>query len=142
MNHSIADLFKDSLQRQLVYFEENGQDILNGFERAAERAVIRDLVTRYCRLIERQVSDLESEGPETLVWIGSTVTVYNETDREEESFTIVLPEDVNPDEGKISFLSPIGQKLLLARTGSRMEIDSPGGKYWVTVKGVEFISSS
>jgi transcription elongation GreA/GreB family factor len=134
----MSDRVKERLLRQLAYFEENSQDILNGFTHTAERAAIKDLIARYCRHIERQVGDLDAEGPDALVWIGSRVTVYNETDQAEECFIIVLPEEVDPDEGKISFLSPIGQKLLLTRAGSRAEIDSPGGKYWVTVKDLAF----
>jgi transcription elongation GreA/GreB family factor len=78
------------------------------------------------------------EGPDTLVWIGSRVIVRNETDQADESFTIVLPEHVNPDDGRISFLSPIGQRLLLSRIGYSAEIDSPGGKYWITVKEISY----
>ena len=138
MNHSKSEPFKDNLLRQLAYFEEKGQDMLNGFTQTVERALLKDLIARYCRQIERVTGGEDTEGPGTLVWIGSKVTVLNETEQEEESFMIVFPEDVDPDEGKISFLSPIGQKLLLSRIGYSAEIDSPGGKYWITVKDLAF----
>jgi len=136
MSHSAADVLKERLRGQLVYFEEKSQEILNGFERIAERAVIKELMARYCREAERLVRGTGSESPDRLVWIGSKVTVCHEDDQTEECFTVVLPEEVAPDEGKISFLSPIGQKLLLCREGSKSEIDSPAGKYWITVKSV------
>ncbi len=136
-NHSPIDRLKESLLKQQIFFDENASELLNGFEGAAERAFMKDLVARYCSRIARLINGQEAR-PETLVWIGTRVTVRNETDQIEETFTIVLPEEVDPDEGRISFLSPIGQKLLLSRIGYRAEIDSPGGKYEVTVKDLSF----
>jgi len=136
MSHSAADVLKDRLRGQLAYFEEKSLEILNGFERIADRAVIKELMARYCLEAERFIRGGSAENQDMRVWIGSRVTVCHEDDPSEECFTVVLPEEVAPDEGKISFLSPIGQKLLLCRAGSRAEIDSPSGKYWITVKSV------
>lgn len=137
-NHSPIESFRDGLLKQLVYFDENASYLLFGYSHPSDRNQVKGLLDRYCRQIERYLNGQSGEGPDTLVWIGSRVTVRNETDQVDESFIIVLPSHVDPDEGRISFLSPIGQRLLLSRIGYSAEIDSPGGKYWITVKQISY----
>ncbi|TJY40654.1 GreA/GreB family elongation factor [Cohnella pontilimi] len=138
MNHSLNVSFKESLVKQLVYFDENINELLNAFPNFGDRKPFKDVVSRYCHQVEHCLNGHSGEGPDTLVWIGSNVTVRNETDQADESLSIVLPMDVDPYSGRISFLSPVGQRLLLSRAGHSTEIDSPGGKYRITVKGHSF----
>jgi transcription elongation factor GreA len=75
---------------------------------------------------------------DSLVWIGSDVTVIDEIEGLEETYKIVLPQQIDADLGHISFMSPLGSKLLLARQGDRIEVDSPSGGYGVLVSNVNF----
>jgi transcription elongation factor GreA len=61
-----------------------------------------------------------------LVGIGSTVLVsFNGSDEE---YSIVSPEEADVFKGKISFKSPLGKLLIGKAKGSRVNIETPGGK--------------
>jgi transcription elongation factor GreA len=63
------------------------------------------------------------------VTIGSSVTVRNITDKEEEALTyaIVGATEADPFEGKISNESPIGKALLTRRKGDQVTVPTPSG---------------
>lgn len=138
MSHSVKLSFKESLVKQLLYFDENLNELLNSLPRIEDRKSLRDFADRYCQQAERCLNGESGEGPDTLVWIGSKLMVRNETAQADESFSIVLPMDVDPYDGRISFLSPVGKRLLLSKVGYSTEIDCPGDKYWITVKSLSF----
>jgi len=60
------------------------------------------------------------------VTIGCKVNLTDLEDHTEEIYFICFPEESNPDENKISFLSPMGQQLLLAKEGQTLTIKTPG----------------
>ena len=66
--------------------------------------------------------------------IGSTV-VIKEGRRNEEKYLIVGAAEANPRDGKISHASPLGQALLGAKPGDKVEVSAPSGAF--TVKIVE-----
>ena len=138
MNLRITDTFRESLIKQLVYFDENSSLFLQSISDINERSQTRDLLSKYCQQIKQFLDGQSNVGPDTLAWIGSEVKIRNETDGVDEDYSIVMPADINPYEGRISFMSPLGQRLLLSQIGYRTEIDSPAGKYWVTVKGLSY----
>ncbi|MBN2983757.1 MULTISPECIES: GreA/GreB family elongation factor [Cohnella] len=138
MSHSLTNRFRDSLSSQLDYFDKNINELLNALPSSGDKRPLKDFVDRYCRHAKRCLDGTSGEGPDTLVWIGSNVIVRNETDRMDEQLSIVLPMDVDPYSGRISFLSPVGQRILLSRAGYSTEIDCPGEKYWITVKQHSF----
>lgn len=59
--------------------------------------------------------------------IGSTVTLHNKTESEEEKYTIVGSTEADPLEHKISNESPIGKALLSKRKGDTVDIAAPSG---------------
>ncbi len=59
------------------------------------------------------------------VTIGSSVRV--QSDKGEESYTIIGSEEANPAEGKISNESPLGKAFLDRRVGDAVEVKTPGG---------------
>jgi transcription elongation factor GreA len=138
-SHSIAPHFKEALIKQLNYFDDNITDILRTLPNYVERNQLHELIREYRYRIERYLEGISIEGPDHLAWIGSTVHVRFDFDGTEESYSIALPHEVNLDEGQISFLSPMGQRLLLARVGTNVEIDSPSGKYGITVTKLSYI---
>lgn len=139
MNHrTIIACFRESLIAQLVYFDEYSFMHINSIPDPVDRGQMRELVNSYCRQIEDYLSGRSEEGPDTQVWIGSQVNIHNKTDQIEEYYSIVLPVDVDPYKGRISFMSPLGQRLLLTRPGQIAEIQSPEGKYEVLVKAMSY----
>lgn len=66
------------------------------------------------------------------VRIGSTVIVRFE-DGEEEEYKIVGSSEANSRENKISNESPVGRALLGHPVKKKVEVDSPNGRYKVTI---------
>ena len=59
----------------------------------------------------------ESKAVQGVIDIGSTVTVYDETDKEEIIFRIVGSNEADVASGKISDISPVGKALIDHRKG-------------------------
>ena len=66
--------------------------------------------------------------PEDRVAYGSTVLLYDMDSGEELTYTLVMAEDANITQGKISTTSPIGRGLMGRREGDEAEISTPAGK--------------
>jgi len=71
-----------------------------------------------------------------LVEVGSTV-VIKEGRRTEEKYLIVGAAEANPREGKISHASPLGQALLGAKAGQKVEVSAPSGAFSVKIVEVK-----
>jgi len=65
--------------------------------------------------------------PHDRVGFGSRVVLEDLEGGRERTFQIVLPEEVNAAEGKISIRSPVGQALVGKREGDEIVIQTPGG---------------
>ena len=70
-----------------------------------------------------------------LVELGSKVTVRHQ-DSSEENYTIVGSAEVNPGEGKISNVSPVGKALIGKRVGDEVEVSVPAGVLKVRIVGI------
>jgi transcription elongation factor GreA len=66
------------------------------------------------------------------VRIGSTVTVREE-DGEEITYTIVGSSEAKPAMGKISNESPVGKALLGKHVRQKVNVETPGGSYKLTI---------
>ncbi|XID93514.1 GreA/GreB family elongation factor [Paenibacillaceae bacterium WGS1546] len=132
MSHSFEQAFREDLLEQLAYFEKETSELLRkAYPDLARRDAIQALIRGYCDHIHAYLKgDIIGE-TDACVWIGSVVTVVDEIDGTEERYKIVLPHEINADLGHISFLSPLGSRLLLACKGDRIEVDSPSGSYAV-----------
>ncbi len=56
------------------------------------------------------------------IFLGSEIVLFDKDLREEVKFTLVNPEDSNPDEGKLSFLSLLGIELMGLKAGDELEV--------------------
>jgi regulator of nucleoside diphosphate kinase len=63
--------------------------------------------------------------PEDVVTVQTQVRVRHEASGVEQTLTLCWPEDVKPEEGRISVLSPIGTALLGRRAGDWVEWSLP-----------------
>jgi transcription elongation factor GreA len=67
------------------------------------------------------------KGPVDRAVFGRTVTLYNLETEKETAYQLVGPYESNPERGKISVTSPIGQALLGREEGDEIKVKTPGG---------------
>ena len=77
--------------------------------------------------LDRAVIVADSDLPNDLIAIGSTVELEDLADHELSTFTLVMPEHADFEERRISILAPIGMALLGYRVGDEIEWPVPGG---------------
>ncbi len=68
--------------------------------------------------------------------IGSIVTVQ-EANYPQETYYLVGPKEADPNNGRISYQSPIGKSLLNHITGDVVIIETPGGKLKLKITKIE-----
>ena len=71
---------------------------------------------------------LPQEIPGDVITMNSQVALLDLDTQEEETYTLVYPENANTAEGKISILAPIGTAMLGYRVGDMFEWEVPAGK--------------
>jgi len=71
------------------------------------------------------------------VLFGGTVTVENEAG-EENIYSIVGPDELNPSRGYVSWVSPIGRALLGSAEGDLVSFATPGGQTELEIIKVEY----
>jgi len=79
------------------------------------------------RLADLSMIDL-SRLPHDRVGYGSTVLLYDLDNSEELTYKLVMAEDANVSESKISTSSPVGRGLMGRSEGDEVEITTPAGK--------------
>ena len=89
-----------------------------------EQGFVEGRILEIERIIKNAV--LIEATPSDMVQLGSKVTVCHQ-DGSEEHYTIVGSAEVNPAEGKISNVSPVGGALLDRRVGDEVEVAVPAG---------------
>jgi regulator of nucleoside diphosphate kinase len=76
------------------------------------------------------------EVPPTVVTMNSTIALVDLDTKEEETYTLVFPEDADISKGKISILAPIGTAMLGYEIGDVFEWDVPAGKRRLRVERI------
>jgi transcription elongation factor GreA len=71
------------------------------------------------------------------VSIGTVIKVTDTESGNSETFTLLGAWDSEPDQGIISYLSPVGQALMGHKPGEDVEIDTEGGKRKYRVDSIE-----
>lgn len=66
-------------------------------------------------------------GPADRVTFGCTVLLYNNQTDEEISYQLLGPYESDPENGKISVTSPLGQALIGREEGDEVRAKTPGG---------------
>ena len=91
-----------------------------------EQGFVEGRILEVERIIKNATIIHHEAAPSDIVELGSTVRVCHQ-DGSEEHYTIVGSTEVNPAEGKISNVSPVGKALLDRRVGDEVEVDAPAG---------------
>ena len=73
-----------------------------------------------------EVIDVESGRAESVVF-GKTVLLYNVETEEEIKYQLLGPYESEPEKGKISVTSPLGQALIGREVGDEVKVKTPGG---------------
>jgi transcription elongation factor GreA len=73
-----------------------------------------------------QVIEVE-EGPTDRVVFGRTVVLYNLETEEEVAYQLVGPYESDPEAGRISVQSPLGQALIGKEDGDEVSVKTPRG---------------
>ena len=81
-------------------------------------------------LLQKRVSEITSlninMNPKDRASLGSKIDLENQESGDTKSFLLVFPEEVSPEEGKISPGSPIGKSLLGKQEGDEIQISIAG----------------
>ncbi len=81
-------------------------------------------------ILQKRVSEITSLNinriPKDRAGLGSKIDLENPESGEVKSFLLVFPEEVSPEEGKISPGSPIGKSLLGKQEGDEVQISIAG----------------
>jgi len=123
--------------RQLGDLKENAEyhaakeDQANIDKKIAE---VEDMVTRAIILDPASL-------PHDKVSFGSTVTLIDVDTEDEIVYTLVSSLHSNPDEGKISFHSPLAKQLLGKSEGDEFTAQLPGGKKEFEIEEICFDAS-
>ncbi|MDL1909112.1 nucleoside diphosphate kinase regulator [Chloroflexi bacterium CFX6] len=76
------------------------------------------------------------EIPGDVITMNSKVALRDMDSGEEETYTLVYPENANMAEGKVSILAPIGTAMLGYRVGDMFEWEVPAGKRRLKVERI------
>jgi transcription elongation factor GreA len=92
----------------------------------------QDYVRARIANLRKRLADLsmidESRLPTDRVAYGSTVKLYDLDSEDEITYKLVMAEDADVSQNKISTISPIGRGLMGRREGDEVEITTPSGK--------------
>lgn len=102
-----------------------------------EQAKLEERIAKLENLVREAVVVEEHEVTTEKVNIGTTVTVREEGEDEDEEFTIVGSAESDPLNGKISNESPIGAALLGRRRKDVVEVHAPDGVIKYTIKSIK-----
>lgn len=84
--------------------------------------------------LERAEIIAPEDAPADLITLDSTAMLYDADTGETMQFTLVLPDQADIHQGRISILAPIGAAMLGYRVGDTFEWETPGGKRLLRVE--------
>ena len=83
-------------------------------------------------LLQKRISDIMAininQIPKDRSGLGSTLKLKDLDSGKETEYHLAFPEEVNPDEGKISTASPVGKSLMGKQKGDEVTIPLPDNK--------------
>lgn len=86
--------------------------------------------------IRRAVVVSPQDVPGDVITMNSKVCLQDLDTKEEETYTLVFPEDSDLEKGKLSVLAPIGTAMLGYKVGDIFEWSVPAGKRRLQVKTI------
>jgi transcription elongation factor GreA len=102
-----------------------------------EQMSLLDGRVQYIESVLKNAQVIQKTDDNSVVSIGSTVTIREEGTKEDETYMIVGAAEANPREGKISQKSPIGEALLGRKKGDLVIVNTPNGKVSFKIRKIE-----
>jgi transcription elongation factor GreA len=140
MNHSIDfSSIREQLVVQLVLLGDEKNRFLDSYfiMQGKERTEISQFLSIYTQTVQQLLKASDAE-LQSKVLIGSHVTIEYPDFDTKDSFTIVLPDEADPDENLISFLSPVGKQLLLAGIDELISVAAPSGAIRTRIAAISY----
>lgn len=144
MSHSFTlQGSRSQLIEQLVFFDDEKTNFLDQYypDYNQKRAAVERKLADYTSTLERLLADLNENSLNSTALIGSKITLRYLDDDSTEAYTIVFPERADPDRNMVSFLSPVGFQLLMAKSGEQCRLEVPSGELQVSVEKIEYVNS-
>lgn len=138
MNHrSDFNALKETYTQQLISLRDEKDLFLNAYfpDYGNRRTQIEKLLSTYTHILEQLMERPTSEW-HNIVLIGCSVTVTYLDDGISDSFTIVFPEEAQPDLNRISFFSPIAEQLLMRSVGDLVLMNTSLDTYQVRIDSI------
>ncbi|MFF2888394.1 GreA/GreB family elongation factor [Paenibacillus sp. NPDC057967] len=135
MNHRPEYIaLKETYLQQLISLRDEKDLFLGAYfpEFGSRRTQVEKLLSSYTSMLEKLLERPTDEWRD-IVLIGCGVTVTYMDDGMTESFTIVFPEEAQPDSNRISFYSPIAEQLLMRSCGDLVSMNTSMDTYQVRI---------
>jgi len=139
MNHSVE------WEAQLHYYKEQLVIIEDLRSKQLEKSILKQsgltkemeqLLERYMQEIKRRLT-LHKAPEEQLVMLNTIIEIEDVEDGFIDTYSIVAPNEIDPEQGKISLLSPVGSQLLLAPLHEQIELSTPAGTMTIRVISIK-----
>jgi transcription elongation factor GreB len=126
----LLDVERPEVVRVVSWAASNGDRSENGdylYGKKRLREIDRRIRFLTKRLDRAEVVDPSQHAGNDQVFFGATVT-YLQSDGVERTVTIVGVDEVDPLNGRISWISPVAKALLRAREGDSVALATPAGR--------------
>jgi len=143
----------DEMTEELQKLKKKSEELVGEIQRAAADKDFRENTPFHAAREERghvegRIKELEqtlksanilqgNKEPTKKSGLGDSILVCDLATGEECLYIIVDPREVNPNKGKISFISPLGKALLGHCDGDTVEINVPAGILRYQIKRIE-----
>lgn len=101
----------------------------------AEQTFVESEIKRLELLLQTAQIIEQAENYEE-VNFGSWVMITEKSSQQEECYQLLDSAEANPNEGRISIESPLGQALLGARVGDKIKVKAPDGEIIFIVRAI------
>lgn len=136
----LLDVDRPEVVRVVSWAASNGDRSENGdylYGKKRLREIDRRIRFLTKRLDRAEIVDPSQHAGNDQVFFGATVT-YLQSDGVERTVTIVGIDEVDPLNGRISWISPVAKALLRAREGDSVALSTPAGRLELEILEVTY----
>lgn len=135
--HHLTTVKKPALARRIQDASDHGDISDNSeYEEIKESYVLIDARIRELEQTLDRAEIIETHSEGGVIGLGSVVTLRGD-DGDEETWTLVSPEEANTLDGAISTDSPVGHAVMGCRVGDSTIVKTPGGEIVFQVLNVD-----
>ncbi len=126
--HHLTTVKKPTLARRIQDASDHGDVSDNSeYEQIKETYVLIEARIHELEQTLERAEIIESHSEDGVIGLGSVVTLRAD-DGDEETWTLVCPEEANSLDGTISTASPVGHAVMGCRVGDSPTVTTPGGE--------------